>query len=126
MRDIEELYNIQNAIIEKVLKEEEEKIFKEKVADGTLKLIDKDITEFLESVYDLKQEVLFCNKGTKAYLLIWGGSLFMPANILVSENIPDNEIYYVTDKKIKEQCLKMIGEENEKRNSITSFRAYQR
>lgn len=90
---------IREKIIQEKVQAEEQRIFREKVADGTLVLF-----RGLESVRNISKEVLFCNVKTRAKLLEQFD--YREANFIVSDCIPDREIYLLTDKKIKKSILK--------------------
>lgn len=81
------------------VKREEERIFKEKIADGTLVLF-----RGLESVKDISKEVLFCNV-IKRHQLLESHFLYHEANFIVSDCVPYDEVYILTDEEVKKSIL---------------------
>lgn len=86
-------------VIQEKVQEEEYKIFRAKVLDGTLET-------FKGAHYnlDLRKEVLFCSQKTRAKLLE-SSNVMADANFIVSSVIKDGEVYLLTDEQLKKQFL---------------------
>ena len=95
--------DILNKILDEQLKQNEQLVFTQKVADGTLNIIDemKKMQEFLDD----NTEVLFCSPSMKKKIC----DLSIPmCEVIASPAIPDTEVYMVTDDAIKKDLLKTI------------------
>ena len=89
-------------VIKQRVKENEKKIFEQKVADGTLVLVpEKEIQKLIKKT---EQEVLFCNPKTRDRILRDIGEL-QNIKFAVSNLIEDDMVYMIPDKSERERIL---------------------
>ena len=86
-------------MIEQQTKENEKKIFEQKIADGTL-VPEKEIQKLIEQT----EQVLFCNPKTRDKILRDMGEL-PNIKFVVSNLIEDGIVYMVPDKETRERIL---------------------
>lgn len=86
-------------MIEQQAKENEKKIFEQKVADGTL-VPEKEIQKLIKET----EQVLFCNPKTRDRILRNMGEL-PNIKFIVSNLIEDEMVYMVPDKETRERIL---------------------
>lgn len=86
-------------MIEQQAKENEKKIFEQKVADGTL-VPEKEIQKLIKET----EQVLFCNPKTRDRILRNMGEL-PNIKFIVSNLIEDEMVYMVPDKAERERIL---------------------
>lgn len=89
-------------IIEQQTRENEKKIFEQKIADGTL-VPEKEIQKLIEQT----EQVLFCNPKTRDKILRDMGEL-LNIKFVVSNLIEDDMVYMIPDKTERERILLMI------------------
>ena len=98
--------NNPNKTIEKLVKEWTEKkemeILKEMIADGMLKTF-----EGVETVRSIKEEVFVCNATTRAELC-YKNYNFAECDFIISELLEDNELYIITDTKLKQHIKEKL------------------
>lgn len=86
-------------MIEQQKRENEKKIFEQKIADGTL-VPEKEIQKLIEQT----EQVLFCNSATRDKILRDIGEL-PNIKFVVSNLIEDGIVYMVPDKETRERIL---------------------
>lgn len=86
-------------MIEQQTKENEKKIFEQKIADGTL-VSEKE----MQKLIDKTEQVLFCNPKTRDMILRGMGEL-PNIKFVVSNLIEDDKVYMVPNKKTRERIL---------------------
>lgn len=86
-------------MIEQKTRENEKKIFEQKIADGTL-VPEKEIQKLIEQT----EQVLFCNPKTRDKILRDMGEL-PNIKFIVSNLIEDKMVYMVPDKETRERIL---------------------
>lgn len=95
--------DVLNKILDEQLRQNEELVFTQKVADGTLNIVTemKKLQEFIDD----NTQVLFCSPSMKKKLY----DLSIPmCELIASPAVPDTEVYMVTDNVIKNNLLKTI------------------
>lgn len=86
-------------VIEQQARENEKKIFEQKIADGAL-VPEKEIQKLMEQT----EQVLFCNPKTRDKILRDVGEL-PNIKFVVSNLIEDGIVYMVPDKETRERIL---------------------
>lgn len=107
--NIRKCLDFENDLWKEILKQTEKTLLEQKVADCTFAKCDFDLTKELkkmQQVLDDHTQVLLCSPNTKEKLL--NANLPVMCEFIVSNAVPDEEVYLVTDKEMKNQWLKAI------------------
>ena len=95
--------DILSKIVDEQLKQNEQLVFTQKVADGTLNIVNemKKLNDFIDD----NTQVLFCSPSMKKKLI----SLSIPmCELIASPAVPNTEVYMVKDDAIRKNILKNI------------------